>query len=89
MSVLLVIRKSFTRHLNGHLAPHHFLLPNYAEPTNIHTYCPQLPNRLTLSLLRCQTISIFGKASPGVTGTGEAGCGFGYSVYPRSQEISS
>ena len=54
-------------------SPHHFLLPNCAEPTNIHTYCPQLPNRLTLSLLRCQTISIFGKASPGVTGTGEAG----------------
>lgn len=53
-------------------SPVQFPPPSCAEPTDFHSYSPQLPNHLTLSLLGCQMISIFAKASPDVTGTGEA-----------------
>lgn len=72
MWVLLVIRKSLTHYSNRLIALRNFLPPNCAEPTDFDSYSPQLPNHLTLSLLGCQVISIFAKASPDVTGTGEA-----------------
>lgn len=70
------------------LAQQSFSLLGFTVPQLRRTYRlshhPQLPNHLPLSLLRCQTISVFAKASPDVTRTWEACCRFDYIVSPRS-----